>query len=318
MKKIPENPKIAIAGSVNSSKAILEKLIEHKMNVVLVLGLSPNVSHNVSGYQDLKPIASSSNLGFKYFEKINDDLIAQELKAHEVDLFFVVGLSQIVRKKVLKAPKSACIGYHPTLLPKGRGRAAVAWIVLGKVDPAVTFFEIDEGMDSGNILFQQPFKLPEQPYAEDVINALIKEIYKAMDSFLPKLKKGIIEANEQKESEATYLGVRRPLDGLIDWQDKAANIFRLIRAVSHPLPGAFTLIKNTKIIIWKARIADELPMVGVPGRILRVYKDKFYVQTGDVPLEIQEYESQKPFKPKVGMKLGVNILQLLNQVYSNE
>ena len=123
MKNTPANPKIAIAGSVNSSRAILEKLIEHQMNVVLVLGLSPKVSNNVSGYQDLET-PSSSNLRFKYFEKINDDWIANELKEHKVDLFFVVGLSQIVREKVLCAPKTACIGYHPTMLPKGRGRAA--------------------------------------------------------------------------------------------------------------------------------------------------------------------------------------------------
>lgn len=318
MKKLPPNPKIALAGSVNSSKAVLEKLIEHKMNVVTVFGLSPAVSQNVSGYQDLKPIANDAGLRFHHFEKINDDWIQEELIQQQVDIFFVVGLSQLVREKILLAPKYACIGYHPTMLPKGRGRAAVAWIILGKVQPAVTFFEIDKGMDSGDIIFQRPVPLPAFPYAQDVIDALVRQIYTSMDDFLPQLKIGVVKSHKQNQDEATYLGVRKPIDGMIDWTKPSADIFRLIRAVSRPLPGAFTVKNNGKIVIWKAKVANDLPIVGVPGRILRVYQDRFYVQTGDQPLEVLEYDANFSFKPKVGMKLGLNIVQLLNKVYKDE
>ena len=111
-------------------------------------------------------------------------------------------------------------------------------------------------MDSGDIIFQ-PCVFTRPALSQELIDALVQEIYYSMDSFLPKLKKGLVESFEQNEAEATYLGVRRPLDGLIDWNQKAENIFRLIRAVSKPLPGAFTLKKNTKITIWKARVAEE-------------------------------------------------------------
>jgi methionyl-tRNA formyltransferase len=163
-KIIPLNPRIALAGSVNSSKKILEKLIEHNMNVVQTLGLDPKVSKNVSGYQDLMPIAEKANIPFSYFEKLNDEGIVDLLKSKDVDLLFVVGLSQIVKDPLLSVPKFGCIGYHPTKLPEGRGRGAIAWIILGKAEPAASFFAMDEGMDSGALLAQEPLTLEGNEY----------------------------------------------------------------------------------------------------------------------------------------------------------
>lgn len=309
---LPQNPRIGLIGSVNSSKKLLEKLIEHGLHVVSVLGLDPQVSAQVSGFQDLKPVAEKAQLRFHYFEKIAEPWVADEIKQQEVDVLFVVGLSQLVRPDLMQAPKHFCIGYHPTLLPKGRGRAAVAWIVLGEVEPAVTLFKIDEGMDTGDIFFQQKVALPEQPYAQDVVDALLREFDRMLDVFLPQLKNGQVQANPQDHAQATYLEIRRPNDGYLDWEKPAEEIFRLIRAVAQPLPGAFTYFKTQKITIWRAQIDPTLPVKGVPGRILRVDGDSFWVQTGDYPLLITQYTSEEPFVPKIGIKLGISAVDLIN------
>lgn len=308
-----ENPRIAIAGSVNSSKKVLRKLIEHRMNVVLALGLDPVRSMNVNGFQDLKPIAEGAGLDFRYFNKINDEEIIELIKKKSVDLFFIVGLSQIVRKPLLKIPRLGCVGYHPTRLPKGRGRAAIAWIVLGKAEAAASFFLMDEGIDSGPLLAQVKVETSERDYAQDVIDKILDGIDEAMNELLPKLKAGSINFKTQDARQATYLGKRGPEDGLINWEKKADEVTRLIMAVSRPLPGAFTFYKTEKIIVWRAHQLENYNHFGVPGRILEIHEDGFLVQAGSGVIKITEFEGINDRELKVGRKLGIDLTMLITK-----
>jgi methionyl-tRNA formyltransferase len=297
-KIIPLNPRIALAGSVNSSKKILEKLIEHNMNVVQTLGLDPKVSKNVSGYQDLMPIAEKANIPFSYFEKLNDEGIVDLLKSKDVDLLFVVGLSQIVKDPLLSVPKFGCIGYHPTKLPEGRGRGAIAWIILGKAEPAASFFAMDEGMDSGALLAQEPLTLEGNEYPQDVIDKILTAISKAMDDVLPRMKKGEVEMQEQDHSKATYLGKRAPNDGYIEWNNNAVDIELLVRSVSRPLPGAFTFY-------------DGKDQIGVAGRILKLFDSQsFLIGTGQGNILVEEYSGIDSKEIVVGRKLGINFISV--------
>lgn len=314
--EISINPRIAIAGSVNSSKKVLEKMIEHNMNVVSVYGLAPEFSKKVSGFQDLKPVAEHAGLRFKYFEKINSEWIVDELKSLEVDLFFVIGLSQLIDEELINTPKFGCIGYHPTKLPKGRGRGAIAWTVLGKVESAATFFKIDSGADSGEIIFSEPVNLNGTEYAQDVIDKLMIAISTGLDSFLPKLKKGQMSLISQNEDVASYLEIRRPNDGYIDWLSPAKDIQSLIRAVSKPLPGAFTFFQDNKIYIWKADFLYDYNIQGVVGRVLKVDEIGFYVQAGVGVVHVTDFSivPNDAYSPKVGDKLGLDALELLRQI----
>jgi len=314
--QIPINTRIAIAGSVNSSKRVLEKLIEHEMNVVRVYGLSPEVSQKVSGYQDLRPIAENADLSFQYFDKINNKSVIQDIKNADVDILFVVGLSQLISQELINSVNITCIGYHPTKLPKGRGRAALAWIVLEEVEAAATFFEINEGVDSGDIFVSEPVLLAGNEYAKDVLEKLMFAIDKALDKFLPKLKIGEISKTIQDHSEANYLEIRRPNDGYIDWKDSAFSIQRIIRAVSKPLPGAFTYFSDKKIYIWRANYHEKFFVKGVVGRVLRVNSHSFFVQTGEGVLEVLEYtlSDNQFYIPKVGDKLGLDSVELLKHI----
>ena len=237
---LPKHPKIAIAGAVNSSLKTLEKLIEHDCNICLVLALNPEKAKNVSGYRDLMVTANEHKLFSRYFNNINDEEVFVLLQEKKPDILFVIGLSQIVKRRILNLPKYGSIGYHPTKLPKGRGRGAIAWIILGKAPGAATFFLMDEGMDSGPILCQVAYEVTDNDYAQDVIEKVMMAIGEALDNLLPNINKGILVWKEQKTSEITFLGRRKPQDGLIDWSRDAREIHTLIRATSSPLPGAFT------------------------------------------------------------------------------
>lgn len=302
-----ENPRIILIGSVNSSRKTLEKLIEHGLNVVAVLGLDPNVSANVSGYVDLKILSGQNNIPFQYFSKVNEPEIADFVASKQPDLMFVVGLSQMIKEPLLSVPKHGIIGFHPTKLPEGRGRGAVAWIILGMVKGAATFFKMDEGMDSGSIWSQENYEVGSTDNATTVVNQIIKAIDVALDRVLPELKKGQLITTLQDESKATYLGKRNPEDGIIDWKDGAENIDRLIRGASKPLPGAYTYLGNQKVIIWKASVSAIKNHLGVAGRILVAdATNGIHIQTADGLLKIETFEGIEAERLKIGVTLGFN------------
>lgn len=292
---LPKNPKLAIAGCVNSSLLTFKSLIKHELDVKVVLALNPEKSKRVSGYQDLKIEADSQNIPSLYFNNINESEVINALKKHEIDIFFVVGLSQIVKKEVLDIPKYFNIGFHPTKLPQGRGRGAVAWMILGKTEGAATFFMMDEGMDSGPILGQKEFEVSSTDYASDVIEKIKNSISIVLDEVLPQLKKGIIKPIRQDESEVTFLGQRKPKDGLINWNIKASVIYDLIRATSEPLPGAFFNFNNNLYKVFRSHV--HLNYCGVAGRVIDIKNGNPIVACREGAIELVVYDN---FEFKIG------------------
>jgi methionyl-tRNA formyltransferase len=305
---IEKNPSVVVIGSVNSTRKTIEKLLEHKITISAILGLDPFVSKNVSGYADLKQLAKNNGIPFQYFKKVNSEDSVGFLKDKKVDFLFVVGLSQMVLQPLLELPKYICIGFHPTKLPKGRGRGAVAWIILGYVEGAATFFKMDSGMDTGDIWAQESFETKEDDYAQNVVDKIVNSIDKALDRVLPDLKNGNFITIPQIHNQASYLGKRSPEDGLINWEWQAEKIQKLIRATSHPLPGSYTYKGLTPLRIYKASISEIKNHIGIPGRIIiSNEKDGIHVQTGSGLLKIEEFQGVDKDKLKVGHNLGFQI-----------
>ena len=108
-----------------------------------------------SGRIYLNDISKKSGTQLLKVNHINDTTVIKTLKKLEIDWLFLIGWSQIASVDVLNSCKSGVIGAHPTLLPIGRGRAAIPWaIIKGLNKTGVTFFKMDEGVDTGNILGQ--------------------------------------------------------------------------------------------------------------------------------------------------------------------
>ena len=134
----------------------------------------------------------------------------------------------------------------------------------------------------------------------------------ALDRWLPRLKAGEWVAVPQDESKATYYGKRTPEDGAIRWNEPAEKIQALVRAASHPYPGAFTFMEGRKLIVWRAEVETGLSFRGVTGRIVHHDKSKgFLVQTGDGLLWLTETEFEnaaggEPPKLRIGSLLGHN------------
>ena len=303
--------RIVLAGATLSTRLTFESLVQHQASVVGVLEFRPSDSSGVSDDGRLEDIAQAAGIPCVGFQNINEPAAIAQIKAWQPDVCFVVGLSQMVKSELLTIPRLACVGFHPTWLPRGRGRAPLAWLVHDATAGAVTYFVMDEGADSGPILIQEPFAVHPTDDASDVVRAMESAIGRALNRWLPRLLAGEWDPEPQDDSLATYHAKRGPDDGWIDWSASASDIHRLIRVATRPHPGAYSYLKDRKLIVWRAETESSYPIRGVVGRVLLTDPQRgALVQTGDGLLWLREFawgddvDPMKPPKLSVGQRLG--------------
>jgi methionyl-tRNA formyltransferase len=293
--------RVGVIGGVKSSKILIDKLFENNFNEVHVWGYHPQKIEDVSGWCNLEKISNEYDYTHSSFEKIVECEL--QIREYNPQILFVVGLSQIVPREILNIPVLGSIGFHPTSLPKGRGRAPIAWMILNESRGAATFFVLREGVDDGPIVAQEFFDVAPNDDASSIQEKILMAERTALDSFLGSLKQGKIINKEQDHSIASWYGRRSPEDGWIEWANSANVIEKLIRASTEPHPGAYTYCDEVKIKIWKAQVINE-PYLGVTGRIMRVENNHFIIQTGNGLLEISKWTSLTDWQPRVGVRLG--------------
>ena len=161
--------KIAFATCVRLGLSCIEEIYRINGKLDLLISLKDEKARDKSGRIYLDDIAYEHNIPLLKVNNINDPEVIKALKDYEIDWLFIIGWSQIAKEEVLKAPKKGCIGMHPTLLPVGRGRAAIPWAILkGLKQTGVTMFKLDEGVDTGDIIGQGIIEINENTTATDL------------------------------------------------------------------------------------------------------------------------------------------------------
>jgi len=190
-----------------------------------------------------------------------------------------MGWSQLLKKDVIEISRLGVIGSHPTELPKYRGRAPIPWSIIKELRrSALTFFYIEEGIDNGDIFAQDFFSISSE---DDATSLYVRITNLGKQMIIKNLK--LLQNNNAKRIKQDqskfieYWPKRIPDDGLIDWSKPCKEIDILIKATTHPYPGAFTFYKNKKIIIWNA-IFNETK-ISKPGKILDVTNDSVAIGT---------------------------------------
>lgn len=255
--------KFAFVTCVQLGLSCIEKIYETGGKLDLLVTLNDYKAVRKSGRVYLDDFARKHQLPLLKINHINDREVVDTLKEQEIDWLFIIGWSQIAGLEVLSAPKIGALGIHPTLLPQGRGRAAIPWaIIKGLEYTGVTMFKLSEGVDTGEIVAQ--LKIPVSP--EETACTLYEKVNKAHEELIalvyPTLVKGELKWEKQDETKATYWEERKPEDGLLTEDMTVEYAERMVRAVTHPYPGAYVLRNGEKIVIWKATIARNRPVSG--------------------------------------------------------
>jgi len=214
------------------------------------------------------------------------------IRALEPALILSFYYRNMICQEILDLPPLGALNMHGSLLPKYRGRVPVNWAVLrGEKETGVTLHYMVKRADAGDIVDQQAVPIGPKETALEVFRKVTAAARIVLERQIDALKRGKAPRRPQLEAEATYFGGRTPEDGRIDWTLGAAAIFNLIRAVTHPYPGAFTEAEGRRLFIWWAEPAPSCPAPPdqrQPGVICST--TPLRVATGDGCLEITAWQ----------------------------
>jgi methionyl-tRNA formyltransferase len=306
-------------GSNLESRVVLEGLIATGAKIVGLVTL-PEGSPAVSDYVDLHPLCEEHGIETIDTANINGRSTIEAIAGLEPDYLYTLGWSQLFGDELLSLPNRYVVGSHPSPLPEGRGRAPVAWTILqGCRRSAVTLFRMDIGVDSGPILCQKWFSVPQQGYAGDLYELVAANLRDAFCELHEAQQSGtVIPELVQPVDGSSYRAKRTPADGHIDFCQSAESIERLVRAVSFPYPGAYSYYEGSKVIFWRASLLEIPNHVGTPGQILLKRNGRLLVQAGDSPLWLFDSTGGGGAEPtavlRVGCKLGYAVEDELHRL----
>ena len=181
--------KIVFIGSVEFSAKTLEKLIEIEANIVGVI--TKESSPFNSDFSDLKPIAKLNRIPALYANNINSEETLLWIRKLKPDILMCFGWSNLIKKDILEVAPMGVVGFHPTLLPNNRGRHPLIWAkALGLKKSGNTFFFMDEGADTGDILSQKSFKINEEDDASSLYQKMVDLAIIQIPEFHDQLKSG--------------------------------------------------------------------------------------------------------------------------------
>lgn len=274
--------KIVYIGSVIFSAKALEKLISINAEVVGVITKSESAFN--SDFFDLSPIASANNIPVHYTSNINSTETLDWINQLNPDVVFCFGWSNLIKKEVLNISRLGVIGFHPTLLPYNRGRHPLIWAkALGLKESGSTFFFMDEGADTGDILSQKKFTINFEDDASVLYNNLIETALLQIEEFHDQLKAGNYQRIIQDKTKGNNWRKRGKKDGLIDFRMSSVNICNLVRALTKPYVGAHVEYNSEDIIIWEVELGNnDVSMNNLEaGKVLNVSGNKIEIKTGD-------------------------------------
>ncbi len=272
--------RIAFMGTPEFAVPCLQKLIDsgHEITGVFTQPDKPQGRKMILTPPPVKTLALENGLTVYQPVKMRDGTALEMLKEANPDLVIVVAYGKILPKEILEYPKYGCINIHASLLPKLRGAAPIQWSVInGHAKTGVTSMQMDEGLDTGDMLISSELEIGENETAgelHDRVSALGAEV---LEETIKKLIAGELKPEKQNHDEFTYAPMLSKELSPIDWNLTACEVHNKIRGLS-PWPSAVAVLNGKKVKIHKSVLTCENG--GVAGEIVANGK-RLVVSCGD-------------------------------------
>lgn len=238
-------------------------------------------------FRSVRELAEAQHLPVFTPPTVNSPEWIARIAAWQPDFMFSFYYRKILPKEILALPLRGALNLHGSLLPKYRGRCPVNWVLIhDECTTGVTLHYMEEKPDRGDIVAQRAVPIDDSDTALTLFRKLTDAAAALMRDTYPLLCAGTAPRRPQDHAQASYFGGRRPADGRIDWAQSARTIFNLVRAVTHPYPGAFGLWQGRTLYVWEAHAAlDARPTGAAPGTVVSV-RPTLQVQSGTDTLEL--------------------------------
>ena len=282
--------RVVVIGAVKSAEKMLFSLAECGANIVCVVSRQNGGAH--SDYSDLSITASLLGITAYKCNDINARSTLDLLKKLAPDYVICLGWSQIFSPELLSIATIENIGYHPTALPRNRGRHPVIWsLALGLEETASTFFFLREGADTGPVISQVSVPIFYEDNASVLLDRLADKAAEQLAIIYSQIKSGaVIPMFTQGKNEGNYLRRRNWGDGRIDFRMHSRTLYNLIRALAKPYPGAHIENAGNNIKVWLAEEVQCDDQNIEPGKVIAVCKTHVTVKTADGAICLKKHE----------------------------
>ena len=284
--------KIGFIGCVKSSHDFLNVLLNMPEVEVSAVITKANSSINADFF-DLSDVCKNNSIPCHQESSDQRELSKKFLKKFDLDLIYCFGWSYLLDDEILSIPNIGVVGFHPAKLPKNRGRHPIIWaLVLGLNETASTFFMMDSGVDSGEIISQKDIIIDPKDNAEDLYTKIVISGKRQIKKFTLQFLNDEIDLTSQDHNQSSTWRKRTRKDGLIDWRMSADSIYNLVRALSPPYPCAEFKVGDKFIKVPRCTVKNQqYPENIEPGYILERSSDSILVKvSGKDAVLIQDLE----------------------------
>jgi methionyl-tRNA formyltransferase len=267
--------KIAFMGTPDFAVPVLKKLIETQ-NVV---GVITQPDRPAGRGRQLQPppvkvaveavnTAEAANIPVYQPKSLKSVESADPIRVWDPDMIVVAAFGQILRPHVLDLPPKGCLNVHASLLPRWRGASPIHHAILaGDSETGISLMQMDVGLDTGPVFVREAVAIGPDETAETLHDRLAQLGAEMIGRHLDKILAGEMTAVPQEDDASTYAPMIKKEEGRVEWQRSAAEIDRLIRAMT-PWPGAFTTWDGKNLKILSASPAPKMGAVNKPGLVV--------------------------------------------------
>ena len=264
-------------GCVESSYVLLEAMLEKGYVVDGIITMEESKIN--ADFKSLEPLAKEYNIPCICTKNVNDEETVGFAKNINPEVIYCFGWSRLIGKELLALPKYGVVGFHPAALPCNKGRHPLIWaLVLGLKKTASTFFIMDEGADTGDIISQREVFIDEKDDAQDLYDKVLEVAKEQVLTFTKEFAEDAIKPVKQDPKAGNAWRKRGRMDGQIDWRMSAKAIYNLVRGLTRPYVGAHFMAGEQEVKVWKCEyeLTDEYANLE-PGKILKVNSQTDFV-----------------------------------------
>ncbi|MFC1856977.1 methionyl-tRNA formyltransferase [Thermodesulfobacteriota bacterium] len=246
-------------------------------------------------------------------QNVNDGGFVEQVSALNSDINLSVSYDQILKQEIRQTAHLGFLNFHAGKLPLYRGRNVINWALInGEDEIGITAHFVDDGIDTGDIILQRTLPILWEDTYGDALSKVTEAFPDLVGDAVRLITDGKAERMPQAHLPGTYYAARGEGDEWINWEDSSRDIYNKIRGITHPGPGARTILGQEIVILWKAAYDPEWLKYGAtPGQIVGRKSDGIVVKTGDSTILLQEIQisCNQPILPNlpIGTRFGMNV-----------
>ncbi|PIE56118.1 MAG: methionyl-tRNA formyltransferase [Desulfobulbus propionicus] len=284
--------RIVFMGTPDFAVPTLQALLDgpHQVAAVVCQPDRPKGRGRKLAKPPVKVLAEGAGLSILQPQTIRTPEFRDELASLHPDLLVVVAYGHILPGSLLDLPPLGALNVHGSLLPKYRGAAPIQWAIInGERQTGLTLMQMNEGMDTGDILLQESIPVSDEDTAGSVFQRLAALGGAMINDALNRLAAGELRPVPQDDSRATVAPMLAKETGRLNWNAPAATLHNLIRGLD-PWPSAFTFLKETRFRLFTSAHVREIS-AQPPGTIISVDNRGLLISTGEGSLLVREIQA---------------------------